>query len=160
MPAMSDPRRVLRLWVRRSAGGPMEPQESLDAVADSGIAGDHTQGRLRHVTLVFEDDWNAAAATLGLTVDPAGRRANVLLSGGSGRELVGRRIRIGAVVVDVKGITSPCPVMEKAAPGMMAALKPEGRAGVWGRIVTGGTLRPGDALSVETDGAVSSTAGR
>jgi len=131
----------------------MEPRETLDAVAESGISGDHTKGRLRHVTLIFEDDWSAAAATLGLVVDPAGRRANVLLSGGEGRELVGRRVRIGDVVVDVKGITSPCPVMEKAAPGMQEALRPDGRAGVWGRIVTGGTLRPGDALAVETDGA-------
>ena len=137
----------------------MEPRNALDAVAGSGIAGDHTHGRLRHVTLVFEDDWNAAAATLGLAVDPAGRRANVLLSGGGGRGLVGRRVRIGKVVVDVKGITSPCPVMDKAAPGMMAALRPEGRAGVWGRIVTGGTLRPGDALAVETDGAPGEAAG-
>jgi MOSC domain-containing protein YiiM len=145
--------RVIRMWVRRSAGGPMEPRGTLDAVAGSGIAGDHTQGRLRHVTLIFENDWNAAAATLGRAVDPAGRRANVLLSGGGGRELVGKRVRIGEVVVDVKGITSPCPVMEKAAPGMQAALRPEGRAGVWGRVVIGGTLRPGDALSVETDGA-------
>src|SRR5262249_31927591 len=112
--AMPDPRRVLRLWVRPSPGGPMEPREALDAIAGSGIAGDHTKGRLRHVTLVFADDWDAAAAALGLRVDPAGRRANVLLSGGNGRELVGR-------------------------------------AGVWGRIVTGGTLREGDSLAVETD---------
>lgn len=138
----------------------MEPRATLDAVADSGISGDHTFGRLRHVTLIFEDDWNAAAATLGLTVDPAGRRANVLFSGGGGRDLVGRRVRVGEVVVDVKGITSPCPVMEKAAPGMMAALKPDGRAGVWGRIVTGGTLRPGDALAAETDGAAAERPGR
>jgi MOSC domain-containing protein YiiM len=137
----------------------MELRDALVAVAGSGIAGDHTQGRLRHVTLVFEDDWNAAAATLGLAVDPAGRRANVLLSGSGGGELVGRRVRIGDVVVDVKGVTAPCPVMEKAAPGMMAALRPDARAGVWGRIVTGGTLRPGDALAAETDGAPGAAAG-
>lgn len=157
---MPDPHCVLRLWVRTSPGGPMEPRDTLDAVAGSGITGDHTLGRLRHVTLIFEDDWNAAAATLGRAVDPAGRRANVLLSGGGGRELVGRRIRIGEVVVDVKGITSPCPVMERAAPGMQAALKPEGRAGVWGRIVTGGTLRPGDELAAETDGSSAEPGGR
>jgi MOSC domain-containing protein YiiM len=137
----------------------MQPRDALDAVAGSGIAGDHTQGRLRHVTLVFQDDWDAAAATLGLAVDPAGRRANVLLSGGGGRDLVGRHVRIGNVVVDVKGITAPCPVMDKAAPGMQAALRPDGRAGVWGRIVTGGTLRPGDVLAVETDGAPGAAAG-
>lgn len=129
----------------------MVPSEALAAVAGLGLTGDHTYGRMRHVTLVFEDDWRAAAATLGREVDPVGRRANVLLSGGGGARLVGATIRIGDVGIEVKGITQPCPVMDRAAPGMQEALKPGGLAGVWGRIVHGGTIRPGDEL-VETQG--------
>lgn len=144
---MSRNHRVLRLWTRAAAGGPMVPADSIDAVADRGILGDHTFGRMRHVTVVFEDDWNAAAATLGRDVDPVGRRGNVLVSGGDGARFVGTSIRIADVVIDVKGITQPCPVMDEAAPGMQAALKPGGLAGVWGRIVRGGTIRPGDELS-------------
>jgi MOSC domain-containing protein YiiM len=146
---MSTPHRVLRLWLRRVPGGPMETAASLSAVAGRGIEGDHTFGRMRHVTLVLEDDWNAAAATLGRAVDPAGRRANVLLSGGGGAALVGATIRVGEVRVEVKGITQPCPVMDRAAPGMQAALRPGGLAGVWGRILAGGTIRPGDELTAE-----------
>jgi MOSC domain-containing protein YiiM len=145
---------VLRLWLRRTPGGPMLPATSLDAVTGVGLTGDHTYGRMRHVTIVFEDDWNAAAATLGRAVDPAGRRANVLVSGGGGAALVGTTIRVGAVRIDVKGITQPCPVMDAAAPGMQAALRPGGLAGVWGRIAAGGTIRPGDALTVESDASV------
>jgi MOSC domain-containing protein YiiM len=145
--AVSDPHRVLSLWRRPEPGGSMVPAASLEAAAGSGIVGDHTFGRLRHVTVVFEDDWHAAAATLGLDVDPAGRRANVLVSGGDGRRFVGTRIRIGGVEVDVKGVTAPCPVMDLAAPGMQEALRPDGRSGVWGRVVTGGVLRPGDELA-------------
>jgi MOSC domain-containing protein YiiM len=130
----------------------MVPAESIDAVAGEGLVGDHTRRRFRHVTVVFEDDWRAAAATLCREVDPAGRRANVLVSGGSGARLVGSRIRVGAVELDVKGVTSPCPVMDKAAPGMQAALRPGGLAGVWGRCVTGGTIHVGDELTVETGG--------
>src|SRR5512138_1669465 len=127
----------------------MLPAESLRAVAGSGVEGDHTFGRLRHVTLVFEDDWNEAAASLGITVDPVGRRANVLLSGGGGRGLVGRIVRLGQTTIEVKGITSPCPVMDRAARGMKEALAPNGRAGVWGRFRAGGAIRPGDELTVE-----------
>jgi MOSC domain-containing protein YiiM len=151
---MSDAHRVLRLWLRSETGGPMIPSESIEAVAGAGLVGDHTLGRLRHVTIVFENDWNAAAATLGRTdVDPVGRRANVLVSGGGGARLVGATIRLGAVRVEVKGVTSPCPVMDRAAPGMQAALKPEGRGGVWGRIVAGGAVRVGDELTVESGAA-------
>ena len=59
-------------------------------------------------------------------MDPAGRRANVLVSGGGGRRYVGRHIRLGPVLVEIKGITEPCPVMEQAAVGMRDALKPAG----------------------------------
>ncbi len=153
---MSDAHRVLRLWVRSETDGPMLPRDSIDAVAGAGLVGDHALGRLRHVSIVFEDDWNAAAATLGEgAVDPTGRRANVLVSGGRGARFVGSTIRVGAVVVDVKGVLAPCPVMDRAAPGMQEALKPEGRGGVWGRVVGGGAIRVGDELTVESGAAAS-----
>lgn len=129
----------------------MVDREQLELQTGMGVVGDHTFGRMRHVTLVFVDDWNAAAAQLGREVDPAGRRANVLLSGGDGQRFVGRTVRVGDITLEIKGITTPCPVMDKAAVGMRVALQPEGRAGVWGRVLSGGTLRPGDALR---DGAV------
>lgn len=128
----------------------MVPAPSLEAVAGRGLTGDHTFGRMRHVTLVFEDDWNAAAAAVGRDVDPAGRRANVLLSGGDGGRLVGSVISIGGVRVATKGITAPCPVMDEAAEGMQEALRPAGRAGVWGRVLSSGRIVPGDLLTVES----------
>src|SRR5215813_9690286 len=147
MPETPEPdHRILKLWSRPIAGGPMVERERLEVLAGRGVVGDHTFGHMRHVTLVFVDDWNAAAAELGVPVDPAGRRANVLLSGGRGARFVGETVRLGDVELEIKGITTPCPVMDKAAPGMRVALQPEGRAGVWGRVLAGGTLRPGDAL--------------
>jgi MOSC domain-containing protein YiiM len=147
---MTEPDRsehqILKLWYRPVAGGPMVERDRLEVEAGKGVVGDHTFGHMRHVTLVFVDDWNAAAAELGIAVDPAGRRANVLLSGGRGLRFVGSTVRLGDIVLEVKGITAPCPVMDKAAPGMKVALQPEGRAGVWGRVLSGGTVRPGDAL--------------
>ncbi len=142
---------VLRLWVRPRAGGPMEARDQLQLTAGQGVVGDHTYGRMRHVTIVFEDDWNAAGAELGRAVDPAGRRANVLVSGGGGRHYVGRTLRLGDVRVEIKGITAPCPVMEQAAEGLRAALEPDGRAGVWGRVLDDGELVPGQQLRAERD---------
>ena len=139
---------VLKLWLRPVAGGPMQPRESLELKREGGVVGDHTFGGKRHVTLIFEDDWNAAVAELGREVDPSGRRANVLLSGGNGQRLVGRTIRLGGLRVEVQSITSPCAVMEQAAEGLAEALEPDGRAGVWVRLLDDGTLRPGDALAV------------
>jgi MOSC domain-containing protein YiiM len=143
---MTNEHRVKALWIRRSEGGPMEAQTELTIETGAGIVGDHTLGRLRHVTIIFEADWNAAAAELGRPVDPAGRRANVLVSGGNGARFVGRQVRLGPAVLEIKGITRPCPVMEKAAPGMQAALQPEGRSGIWGRVLEGGQVKLDAAL--------------
>jgi MOSC domain-containing protein YiiM len=138
---------VLKLWTRPEEGMAPAEQEGLHLERGKGVIGDHTFGRLRHVTIVFEDDWNAAAAAVGRSVDPAGRRANVLVSGGRGTRHLDSTVRIGEVLVEIKGITVPCPIMDQAAQGMQEALKPEGRGGIWGRVVKGGEIRRGDTLS-------------
>lgn len=140
---------VLRLWVRPAEGAPLEERSELELVAGKGIVGEHAFGRMRHVTLVFAGDWRRAEAALGQAVDPSARRANVLVSGGGGAELVKQLLRIGGALIAVKGIVAPCPVMERGAAGLRAALKPEGRSGIWARVVAGGRVRLGDPVRVE-----------
>jgi len=137
---------VRAMWIRLSPGAALEPRTELQLEAGRGIAGDHTFGRLRHVTIVFADDWQVAERELGCSVDPVARRANVLVSGGDGGRFVGCCIRLGNALVEIKGLTRPCPVMERAAPGLEHALR-DGRAGIWGRILEGATLRAGDVLT-------------
>lgn len=140
---------ILRCWLRPKEAGPMSESETLTLVADQGIEGDHTFGRMRHVTLIFEDAWKAAASEIGMEVDPSGRRANVLVKGVGGLEWVGRKARLGEALLHIRGETKPCPVMEKAAVGMQKALAPDGRAGVWARVIEGGVIRRGDLLRIE-----------
>jgi MOSC domain-containing protein YiiM len=140
---------VTRLWTRAWRGAAPAARTELQLVAGKGVVGDHSFGGKRHVTLIFEDDWYAAAATLGREVDPAGRRANLLLTGGGGQRLVGRTVRVGPVRVAIHGITRPCEVMDRASPGLRAALEPDGRSGVWGTVLDGGRVQAGDVLTVE-----------
>lgn len=145
---MSDTKHeVLKLWVRPAEGAPMREHDALVIETGRGVVGDHSFGRMRHVTIIFEDDWNEAAREIGRPVDPSGRRANVLLSGGGGARFVGTRLQLGEILLEVKGIVSPCPVMEKAGVGMMKALQPNGRSGIWGRVLQGGTLRLHEILT-------------
>lgn len=140
--------RVLALWLRATPGAAPQAQEQLELEAGRGVIGDHTFGRKRHLTLIFQDEWAQACAALGREVDPAGRRANVLLSGRGSLDLIGCRVRIGEVELRIEGETRPCATMERAAVGLMAALEPAGRAGVWGRALKGGRLRIDQALEV------------
>ena len=141
-----SPHRVLRTWLRRASGAVPEEQQALTLIAGEGVEGDHDRGGKRHVTLVFEDDWNAAASELGRVVDSVGRRANVLLSGGGAGALIGRTVRLGDATLEIRGETKPCPIMNDAAQGLEDALRPDVRAGVWGVVATGGRITPGDDL--------------
>jgi MOSC domain-containing protein YiiM len=136
----SPPRRVLRLWTRAASRAPTEDREALELTTGQGVVGDHTFGSKRHVTLIFEDDWKAATAALGRDVDPSARRANVLLSGGDGLALIGQRIRLGDCLLEIRGETRPCFVMDEAVEGLKDALAPDGRAGIWGVVLEGGSV--------------------
>ncbi len=113
-----------------------------------GVVGDHKHGATRHVTLLCAEDWAAACRDLGREIDAVERRANVLLSGGDAGALIGATVRIGPVLLAIQKETSPCHVMDAAAPGLRKALTPACRAGVWGRVLEGGVLEPGHELRV------------
>jgi MOSC domain-containing protein YiiM len=138
--------RVLRLWIRPHAGRPLTEVDELEIEAGRGIVGDHSHGRLRHVTVVFVEDWSEASRRLGRAIDPIARRANVLVSGGGGSRYARSQLFLGTVLLQMKGVVTPCPVMDRAAPGLAAALREGNLAGVWGRVLQGGTLHLGDAM--------------
>ncbi len=139
--------RVLKLWYRSKEGGPLAAVDSLELLPGEGIAKDHTRGSMRHVTFVFEDDWKIAAEKVGVPdLDPVGRRANVLLSGGGGEAWLKEWIRFGDTLLEIKGVVAPCPVMDEYHQGLKDALEPPVLAGIWGRVHVGGKLEVGQML--------------
>ena len=144
--------RILKLYFRPAEGAPPVAAPRLDLHAGAGVQGDHTYGGKRHVTLVFADDWEVAAQAAGAPgLDPIGRRANVILSGGGGQRLVGSRVRLGRALLEIRGITHPCAVMDEAHAGMKEALAPDGRAGVWGVVLEGAAISLDDPLAIDAE---------
>ena len=139
---------VLRVFTRPTKGAMPDEHEAIDLTEERGVVGDYDQGVKRPVTILLQEDWREAEAELGQEVDPAARRANVLISGAGGAGLIGKRLRIGATLLDVQGEVKPCGLMDRSAAGLKDALGPNCRAGVWARIVEGGTVRPGDPVEV------------
>ena len=66
---------------------------------------------------------------LGATEDPAGRRANILLSGVPLAHTRGRILVIGEATLAIGGELTPCERMEDVTPGLQAALRPDWRGG-------------------------------
>lgn len=141
------------IWLKRARGGPMDPQQQATAVPGRGLAGNANQGGHRQVTVIEAEAWARAEAELGATVDPATRRANLMVSGLELRESRGRVLRVGPCRILVRGETRPCRRMDEAFPGLQAALDPEWRAGLYGEVLTGGVVAPGDSVGWEAPAA-------
>lgn len=143
--------RVLAIAFRDGTLGPMIEVEEAVAAADGGIEPNHRVSVKRGITLIAKDRWEAAIADIHAEELPwHTRRANLLTDGIELADLIGRTIRIGnEVIVTIHGETEPCALMDKLHPGLRAALEPDCRGGVYGRIVTGGTIRAGDEVSAD-----------
>jgi MOSC domain-containing protein YiiM len=151
--------RLIGIAVRSARREPMRLIETAEVSVAAGIAGDHKGPKLRtrQVTLLALEDWRAALAAL----DPANgavdlawtvRRANLLTEGLVLPAAAGALIRIGPLLIEVMHPTFPCTRMTEAHPDLMRALAPTWRGGVSGRVLEGGMIRIGDAITIEAPG--------
>jgi MOSC domain-containing protein YiiM len=135
---------VASIWLKRAHGGPMDRVEAAEVIAGRGLRGNADQGGRRQITFIDSSAWADALHELGADVDPSARRANVMLHGIDLRDSRGRMLRIGPCTIRIFGETRPCQVMDDARAGLREALKKDWRAGAFGEIVEGGTVRVGD----------------
>ena len=138
---------LTHIYVRPSARTQVQAVESAAADTETGLAGDHAAAGKRQVTLLDLSAWRAVCIELGVDLAPSVRRANLVVEGVSLLESRGRVLRVGGCEIEIHGETRPCELLDAAAVGLNAALRPAWRGGVFGRIVTGATLRVGDAVS-------------
>lgn len=142
---------LLAIHLRPGARIPVRRVERAVAVAGKGLEGDHAGGGNRQVTLLSAQAWRAACAALGRDLDPGVRRANLVVDDPELANTIGTRLRIGEVVIEIVGETRPCELMDDDGRlGLQAALRPQRRGGVYGRIVSGGELTVGMACVRES----------
>jgi MOSC domain-containing protein YiiM len=148
MNPQTDFPRVVALAVRTAPRGPMRELDDVLAEEGAGLQGHGRVSNKRGVTLLSREQWDDVCRELGHDLPWHTRRANVLVEGVALGPLIGRRLRIGEVEVEVVAETEPCPRMDEAWPGLRAVLEPDCRGGVHGQIVRGGVIRVGAALEV------------
>lgn len=132
--------KVIGLAIRTAVGGPMQELECLEVAQDGGVAGDVTAPIDRGITLMSSQQWQEVVEELGVDYPWHTRRANVLVDCQRLGHLMGQTLVLGDVVIEVKGETDPCAVMERIDPRLKQALIPEWRGGIYGRVVQGGTI--------------------
>lgn len=126
---------------------PVGAVDEVEAIAGQGLVGDRKFGSRRQISIVITEELDEAAGRLGAGIPPGSTRRQITISEGRFDRNPGATIRIGSVVVVVKGDCSPCDEMEQSVgPGAKAARVD--LAGVTGTIVEGGIIRVGDPVEV------------
>lgn len=146
--------RVTWLGIRPAHRAPVEAVAEVEADVHRGVIGDHFTGRRntgRQVTLIQAEHLPVIASFLGLeAVDPAALRRNIAVSGINLLALKGKRFWVGGALLEMTGQCHPCSRMEEAmGAGGYNALR--GHGGITARVVEGGMIRLGDAVTVQEE---------
>ncbi len=116
-----------------------------------GLVGNANQGGRRQITLIERERWVTQVGSLGATLGPSARRANLMLTGLALANSRGRTLRIGTSRIRIFGETKPCERMEEALPGLRAALYDNWGGGAFGEVMEGGVIAIGDVVAWDDD---------
>lgn len=139
--------RLERLWIKRFHRGPMDAVERATLRAGRGLAGNADQGGRRQVTIIARRRWDGVNEALADDVDPALRRANLLVAGIDLDRTRGRTLRVGSCRLLIRGETRPCEQMDAARPGLRGALQPAWAGGAFAEVLDDGEIAVGDAVA-------------
>ncbi|MFB6220586.1 MAG: MOSC domain-containing protein [Halolamina sp.] len=147
--------------VATEAGASPEQQDAVEAVAGEGLRGDRyfddagtfsTEGeeKRRDVTLIEAEALEQAEDEYDVSFAPGVHRRNVTVRGVGLNRLVGKRFRVGDVVLEGEELCEPCNYLERTLEqkGVEDALVHRG--GLRCAIVESGEITVGDDVVAET----------
>ena len=138
--------------------GPMETLERALVTPDKGLEGDCRgpvpKGKKgnRQITVIEAESWAAAMHDMGRPDGLAwsDRRANLMVSGVRLPREAGGVIAIGkSLRIEVRCECDPCSRMDGLREGLRAALTPDWRGGICGRVISEGEIALGDEVRIE-----------
>lgn len=163
--------KVVAVAARKGHGVGKMPREGVMLHAGLGIEGDAHCGdkvkhrsrarfnpslpNLRQVHLIHAELFDELAIK-GFNITPGQMGENITT-----REIdllgltTGAQLQIGKAIIELTGVRNPCIQLERMMPGLMAACLDRDandnlirKAGVMGVVITGGDIKPGDAIIV------------
>ncbi len=152
---------VEAICIAPAASVPMHSLTEAEAIAGGGLAGDRyaqrtgfyssrpTDPGAREVTLFEAETLDELIAEHGTQLNAVEHRRNVTVRGVHLLGLIGQRFRVGEVLLEGVKDCPPCEHLEQLV-GKPVLQPLVNRGGLRARILTGGTLRVGDPVVVET----------
>lgn len=136
--------------IRNTSRAPMQLLDGAEVTVKNGINGDFrgAQGN-RQVTVLSQNAWLSACESIDAELVWTVRRANLLIEGVEFSAAdVGKTLRIGDLALEITQQTDPCSLMDKQYQGLRAALTPDWRGGVCCKVMSAGSIRPGDQVEL------------
>ncbi|MCJ7557196.1 MAG: MOSC domain-containing protein [Gammaproteobacteria bacterium] len=150
---------IVSIHIASESGSPLLQLSEASLVAGKGIAGDRNfrqEGARpdRQITLIEEEKVAEFNRESGLTMQADQTRRNLVTRGVDLNRLVGKRFRVGQTLLEGMDLCQPCAglgalhanaffTQVQVVKGMVD------RGGLRASIILGGTVHPGDAISVE-----------
>jgi MOSC domain-containing protein YiiM len=148
--------RLEHIHVAAGAGAPMRSLSTTLLVAGVGLVDDRYATRQgtysdrhhidRQVTLIELETLDTLARDHGVVLQPHDHRRNLTVLGVPLGHLVGRYFSVGACVLYGGRLNVPCRHLE-AVTGLPVFRPLIHRSGLNGRVIVGGTIEVGDAIS-------------
>jgi MOSC domain-containing protein YiiM len=123
------------------------PRTEARLVANFGLEGDRHAGRPERQVSILNAETVDELARAGMPVEPGILGENITVEGVAVMDLHdGARLRIGQAELEITGDRPACREMLEIHADALKAMV--GRAGKMARVVTGGTVRPGDPIEL------------
>jgi MOSC domain-containing protein YiiM len=150
---------VIGIYIAATGAAPMRSVPSAQAVVGRGLEGDRYYSKLgtysnqlgsgRDVTLIEIEAIEALRRDYELLLDPGQSRRNIVARGIALNHVVEQDFRIGDVVLRGTRLCEPCAHMEKlTVKGTLRGLIHRG--GLRAEIISGGIIRVGDTIHLQT----------
>jgi MOSC domain-containing protein YiiM len=149
--------RVVEIVTTSEAGAPLLPVAQSSLESGRGLVGDRYYGQAGtfseklkdgadwELTLIESEEIQRFNDSQGLALPAASFRRNIVTSGVPLNELVGRRFKVGAALLEGIRLCEPCAHLGKLiGPAVVKGMVHQ--AGLRARIVTGAIVRVGDAI--------------
>ncbi|HXG57062.1 MAG TPA: MOSC domain-containing protein [Vicinamibacterales bacterium] len=114
-----------------------------------GLRGNANLSARRQVTIMSLERWRELTAALGEDIEPAARRANVMVSGINLENSRDRVLRIGGTRLRINGETRPCERMDEACAGLQDLMKERWGGGAFAEVLDAGEITVGDPVAWE-----------
>ena len=146
---------VEEIYITDRGSAPMQRVDEVKAVEGGGLEGDRYHTGTGYwtgydrcpVTMIAIEDIEEIASTTGISITNGEHRRNIITRGIDLLGLAGKRFRVGDALLEFDKDRPPCRYIQSITePGMTKALG--NRGGICVTVIEGGSIRPGDRISV------------